>query len=664
MTTRMQTIRPASAQRYVSPMARGSPDGADVLWTDFVPDELKKTVTSFTDREASVAAALADRVDAMWAEVDAIAARNRERRALLREGGAFDHGLSAMADLPFWDTKERIALRFALPLADLNVEGGEEPAPDPAAEAADDPAAGGAAKPSAARALRMTSEQLLDPAYHQKSLRRYFTPILQRRGELPKTMSLLLDAVQQIQSGELATLEDDLQNDATARVPLYAPFRTIATFIQQHLTGPSSLAAVEAGVVQQHRALDQRERADAEHVADDAALVEAGQLNEEEQTRAAQHMWVRLFESAAAREHRYADDARQYKGMMSTGLSAVAALREALDRCAADSAASLQSLMRTSATCSDTTESTAERAAAIAREAELMFHRNAQQLQEAIRGKLYRLEKSEAQQERLARRVREAVKELYAEQVRYAEVAQEAMLAKIALRQLECSYSQLRDTVRVRQAAALSTDQRATDVQSLVRDADACRRSLLLACAQHVERVERDQHFQRCHVVDYIANNVQMWERKVRDIEFLYDERYCALVKKTAMSWQLEYLAVGEREKAVDNLTDVREELQKVVACWQEVCRMRDALDLDPQTLGSEGKTANELRRQMRLLDDNRAVQRRVVTWKAFKKAPATPVRGGGRGAVARLAEQRRFSATAEPRMQLHKPLPAILPVE
>ncbi|CCW71306.1 unnamed protein product [Phytomonas sp. Hart1] len=258
------------------------------------------------------------------------------------------------------------------------------------------------------------------------------------------------------------------------------------------------------------------------------------------------------------------------------------------------------------------------------------FDKNLAVLEESIRAKSFSLSKSEAAQEKMARRVREAIKELYVEQSKYSRLSQELLQDQLSLAQLRTSHKQLWEAVTTRHEMVPDPKQTRKEFQEILDTAEAVQEDLLSICRQEIGRQQSDAFYSRCRVVRYAVDNVQSWARCVGDMAHIYDARCRALEDKSKVgSWQSHYLLATEKDWAVGNLLEVRPEMVEVQKSRLEVQEMANAVDIDmpngtlPISRSSRhidtASGVDQSRKIMEILDGPPRVNKLVTTLRKYK---------------------------------------------
>eukprot|EP00796_Vickermania_ingenoplastis_P010745 gene10745-7473_t len=664
------------------------------LWDSFTPITYKDELVEFVSVEHGRTRALAQELQAMWEQVEALMERNAVRQAALKD----DHKkqLEALQRTVFWtaeDVLQRYKLDLTLPTQLLRVKGGGADKPCAAqgednsassssnaslfqqmtpeahiqlhfdmneanrsCESSTGTSAGGSAaelpisrnsskvgealsstqpglgKPEAirqttarkAKAYTKSKEELLDPTQRPHCLRRLFAPLLQRRDQLPKNLTVMFAEIQKCQTEVLPKLEESLANCSMFQIPLHVPFQMIAQYITRYLTSEMPTLPLEEQQKNKDMAAMRKQVAELKDFILEEGRSEAAldRLPVRERHDLAQTMWQKLLAELRTHRELHHKYLQHYEAMTDCSSTALTKLKAALDDCDRCSAQALEQLVNDAKESISVIQNMAEKIKDVVREVESAFGRDRTILEASLASKEYKMEKSAALQERLARRVREAVKEYFAEQMNYEELSQEVYQERLALAQVTTSYDQVKHAVKTCYEEAIASDARAVKIQKMLKKSERVRAHMVTACRQHVGRLETDDLYRRHRIADNCAANMLEWSRCLGDIVAVYQDRFEGISSKGKVSWQMDYLVAGERAWAVDNFTEGREELIKLDQRMDEIKRLYRELDdeLPPLVPGYSSET-EAVRTSMRNIDGPLNVQRQLPHLN--EKAPA-----------------------------------------
>ncbi|CAD2221189.1 hypothetical protein ADEAN_000872000 [Angomonas deanei] len=607
------------------------------LWEQYTPQELKTVYEAVKTEETERANQLVERVDSLWGEVEALLQLNQKRRALRADGGVVQQMIGQIKDLSFWNEGD-IARRF-----EIDVEKTENSS-DQHITFNFSTTTTGAQQGSSkvAKAMHLTDEELLDPSLRPQCLRRNFTPLLQNKATLPKVLTLFLEELKEVYTKELPALEEKMEKNILFHVPMHRPFAALSVYINKYLTEVQDTATIEETSVQAFRAFRQSYEAFQKRVEGWSEQAE-GEITEEEQLAIVGEMWYELFHNVDQCKEFQSSTWDQYQAMQSAARSSAQRCQDGLRECEESVIKTLETLTADAARCAGMITSVGEKTLMAVQEAERVYQGDLERLCTSIESKMHKLEKSEKHQEKLARRLRETMKELYLEQTQYAQVTEELLQEKVTLAQLEACYTQLRGSLDTRYQAALDAEGGARELKELIQTGERCCTAIVESCRRHLERVVHDDHYRGCRVVGHLEKGAQQWGDCVCDIGALYKERYTTASQKQSLSWQLEYLIASELDHCLENMEDVYGNLREVDAEVGRVKELQQELDLDPQAPSSESRERlNHIRSLMIRLDSNRQTQRHIASWSAYRQNRALPImQGSGRVAVKQLTERK-----------------------
>lgn len=505
---------------------------------------------------------------------------------------------------------------------------------------------------------------LLDPCARAHFLRRIFAPLQRMRDSLPKWTALLLHDVRNVQKAALPSLEKRVQDLVLFKVPLHRPFLdarvALQSCVQQRRVAPDA----EVAQVPAYRQLEQHGnlwvnfvQAHESAAAAVAAAVEAERLtrvggpvpttdfSEDEVTDLAQRwataeaLWTLLLEELDTCKCFFAD-AIQCSNTVHEGVTAeMESLQQSVQSHHSHCDATVAALKSDAEACAELLSRNGQRIVTAVEEMEKTFISERDRLQQSIAQGEALLTRLEGQQEKSARRVREALKAFFTEQLQYEEASQALMQDHLSLTHLEASHGELRQAVQLRYDAALDSKKNATALLQLLADGNTAVRKLFDACEAHCRRIETENHFMQCRLVDQCTLALQQRCRCVHAMAALYEQRYADLEARSGDSWQRQFLLSGERDWAVANLSDVRAELVQLEQDWRKVSALREELELEPAQLNTHVLTPEwqRLLSTLRNLDAPPSLQRRLPTLRAHAAELVRPAAGCGQQAVRHL---------------------------
>ncbi|KPA73696.1 hypothetical protein ABB37_09622 [Leptomonas pyrrhocoris] len=503
-----------------------------------------------------------------------------------------------------------------------------------------------------AKAWTTDTKDLLDPCARPHPLRRIFAPLQRERDTFPKWTTLLLRDVREVQQTKLPDLEARLRSSVLFKVPLHRPFLEARAVLQACATQHRAAPAVEAGQVAAYRQVEQfarrltaflheqRPTAVTPDGRDAAKNVEEDLITDTgERWATAETLWTMLLTELDACKRFLADAVPRCTTLHDTVMAEKAVAQRTLEERRAACEATLTRMKAEARTCSELLTRNGRRTLAAVAEMEEKFAPDQARLQAAIARRQAELTQLAALQEKNVRRVREALKACFVDQMKYEEAAQALLQDQVSLAQLETSHQQLRRAVQVRHEGVVECEKHAVLLAQLLEDADTVAHSLFSVSEAHQRRMADEDYFVQCRLVDQCTLTLQQRCRCLHAMAALYDQRYATLEQRAGGSWQLQFLLAGERDWAVANLADVRAEFALLERDWETVRDMRAAMDMEPAALDVLVHTAEwaTLRATLLRLDAPPPLQRQLPTLRAHAEAVAHPAAGCGSQAVRRL---------------------------
>lgn len=514
----------------------------------------------------------------------------------------------------------------------------------------------GASAPQRAKAWTTTTKDLLDPCARPHPLRRLFSPLLQQqqRETLPKWTTLLLNEVRDLQRTQLPDLEARLQSSVLFKVPLHRPFLEARAALQACVTQRRTAPEVESGQVTAYRQVEQlgkrllsflKERQQQqEHEEEYSGKKKASEeedpvMDMEERWATAETLWTMLLTELDACKRFIADAMPRCTTLHDIVHAENEGVTAALQRHRAACDSTLARMKAEAQTCAALLTRNGQRTLTAVAEMGEKYTPDETRLRSAIARRRTELTQLEVQQEKNVRRVREALKACFMDQMKYEEAAQALLQDQLTLAQLETSHQQLRQAVQVRHDGAVECEKHAAQLTQLLADGDTVAHAFFAACEAHTRRMADEDYFIQCRLVDQCTLALQQRCRCLHAMTALYDQRYATLERRASRSWQLQFLLSGEQDWAVANLADVRAEFALLEQDWETLRAMRQAMKLEAVELDLlvRGPAWAEMRGTLLQLDAPPALQRRLPTLRAHAEALAHPAAGCGPQAVRRL---------------------------
>ncbi|CAJ1985626.1 protein of unknown function - conserved [Leishmania donovani] len=531
-----------------------------------------------------------------------------------------------------------------------------------------------AADPLMSKPQAKAKDNLFNPCACAHFLRRIFAPLQKMRDSLPKWTTLLLQDVHDVQKAALPSLEKRVQDSVLFKVPLHRPFlnarAALQSCVQQRRVAPDA----EVAQVPVYRQLEQHGKlwidfvqahesaaaavaaaAETERLTRVEGLVSTADSSEDEIADLAQRwataeaLWTLLLDELDTCKCFFADAIHRRSAVHDGVTAEMESLQQSVHSHRRHCDATVAALKSDAEACAELLSRNRQRIVTAVEEMEKTFISERDRLQQSIAQGKALLTRLEGQQEKSARRVREALKVFFTEQLQYEEASQALLQDHLSLTHLEASYGELRQAVQLGYEGALDSRKNASALLQLLADGDTAVRQLFDACEAHCRRIETENHFIQCRLVDQCTLALQQRCRCVHAMAALYEQRYAALEARSGDSWQRQFLLSGERDWAVANLSDVRAELVQLEQDWRQVCALREELELEPAQLNAHVLTPEwqRLLSTLRNLDAPPSLQRRLPTLRAHAAEMVRPAAGCGQQAVRHLLRDAAAAAQA-----------------
>ncbi|KEG11693.1 hypothetical protein DQ04_02361050 [Trypanosoma grayi] len=575
---------------------------AAVLRSAFMPAEATTLLKCSTEEESCTADELAGILEASWKRVEEVMERNKVRRRRIEE--ELPQALAQVDAYTFW-TPDSVSTRYDLPASKLCGSLVSEVTEDDDTAAA---AATAAPGKHHAKAWGRTDRDLLNPARCPNCLRRLFAPILQRRDELPKSLTLLFNALQRVQSGTFPQIEAVIEK-GFFELPLYRPFRCISSFITRYLAEDlkgEKRGQAFAGVYK----LVSGKLKDAQEKLRQFGHNRAVSASPSPREGAAELLYGTLLTELRERKSLHDGCTCDLQDLTDVATEQLTGMERGLQECDSESRRLLSEIKQDAEEYVAGLEATTERRKAVMEEVNAAYQRDHDRLFASLQAKQYRAKKSEELQEKLARRVREATKEWYVEQLKYDGLAQEIITESVTLQQLDHSYKQLKGVLD-EWATSIDSEEKAQWVTDVLQQSEEVRAHLITQCQQHIGRLKTEEHYRRCRLAGYATENALSWSRCLQDLAAIYESHYDTLAEKCNTSMQLRYLLSYEKDHVVRDLHQLQCEIMQLDAKWGELTPVLEELDMPvPALTQCESDAAcQEFRRILCGLDSSRLIR-------------------------------------------------------
>ncbi|CAG9567104.1 conserved hypothetical protein [Leishmania major strain Friedlin] len=531
-----------------------------------------------------------------------------------------------------------------------------------------------AADPLMSKPQAKAHDNLLNPCARAHFLRHIFAPLQRMRDSLPKWTTLLLQDVHDVQKAALPSLEKRVQDSVLFKVPLHRPFLdarvALQSCVQQRRVAPDA----EVAQVPAYRQLEQHGKlwidfvqahesaaaavaaaAETERLIRVGGPVPTADSSEDEIADVAQRwataeaLWTLLLDELDTCKCFFADAIHRRNAVHEGVTVEMESLQQSVHRHRHNCDATVAALKSDAEACAELLSRNRQRMVTAVEEMEKTFISERDRLQQSITQGEALLTRLAGQQEKCVRRVREALKAFFTEQLQYEEAAQALLQDHLSLTHLEASHGELRQALQLGYKGALDSRENAAALLQLLTDGDTAVRQLFDACEAHCRRIETENHFIQCRLVDQCTLALQQRCRCVHAMAALYEQRYATLEARSGDSWQRQFLLSGERDWAVANLSDVRAELVQLEQDWRKVCALREELELEPAQLNAHVLTPEwqRLLSTLRNLDAPPSLQRRLPTLRAHAAEKVRPAAGCGQQAVRHLLRDAAAAAQA-----------------
>ncbi|ORC91211.1 uncharacterized protein TM35_000062160 [Trypanosoma theileri] len=455
-----------------------------------------------------------------------------------------------------------------------------------------------------AKAWTMTNRDLLDPSKSPHCLRRLFAPILRQREQLPKSLTLLLNAVQRLQTERFPEIEAIIEK-GFFDMPVHRSFRSISSFVSRYLTEAAKGETEE-------REFSKEYKAEAKKLTDayeKLRQLEAKKTTSSSRDSAAEVVYSTLLTELRERKELHERCNEEMKSITEAASAELKELDRVLQECDNDSRKTLSDLEENAKKYMSGLNEACEHIKASKEEIHHIYQREHKLLQDSIDSKLYRAKKSEEQQEKIARRIRELAKEWYSEQVKYENLVQEIIEERVSLRQLDLSHNQLVTELEARVSSA--GFEMLDWVSDALRQSEECRARLITECRQHIGRLKTEDHYRRCRVAGYMSENALYWSRCLQDLAVLCESHYDLLSEKCNASLQMRYLLAYEKDQVVKDLQYIQQEIRNLDTKWAALVPLLEELEMPVPPLAQYEQDPNclELRRLLCELDSHRLIR-------------------------------------------------------
>nr|CCD16200.1 unnamed protein product [Trypanosoma congolense IL3000] len=576
-----------------------------LLSVSYTPEGLDTLMKSRSAVEQEQIQELEELLDASWRRVEEIIERNKDRRRILEEG--IPQAIDAIKNTTFW-TDEDVERWFNIKVSpyyavhgrgtigdgsvacssvkdcdvlsgvtssheepSLELRGGCSPIDEsPARDGCD----GTSVLPGMhhAKAWKMTDRELLDQSKVPYCLRRLFAHLLRRRDEFPKSATLLFNAIQKIQAERLPLLEEVMQT-VPFSLPLQRPLGCISSFVEKFFIKEPNVRDLDLAFSSLFKQSDKVLRDAYEKLHELRCTADA---NTERVDHAAV-IYETLLNELRQRKSLHDEYSESMSSISTRAAVELGEMELALKECDNASKRALDTIEEQTKTYVDELRGATAHRSAVIEEINTFYEQDRARLHSSLQRKKHRARKSEEIQEKCARRIREAIKELYLEQIKYGELTQEIIAESSLLEQLDNSYTQLSNAMQ-RSISVIEGGNVPLLVNSL-RQSEETRVNLIEQCHRHINRLRKDEHFRQCRLTAYAKDNALCWYRCLSHLASIYGSHFDVLDEKCNISMQMRYLLSYERDCVSDDLNQVRKEMLFLDAKWKDISNFLEELD-------------------------------------------------------------------------------------
>lgn len=534
--------------------------------TLLLPSEVRELLARARSDEQA-ATAEAKRLFASSSDnVDAVIANNKartERLQRLQEAGVCFDGEQ------FWTADSlRTAFGLASVIEETNTELQNDDELDETVKRA---------RATEAKAAQMSKN--LPAGQVHAPIRRCFAPILRERDNTPKSCTLLLKGIEDVQHG-VQPIEEAMAN-SRYKLPVHAPFQRIARYIQRCLipqpTGEPLEEWYHAEVAPVHEQLKARYAAlDREMNAKTIYETLAAEAQEREKIH---DVAMRLIGEVCGVEERMRDAFdSEHRATANECATALDFVQRQAERVTASSRAVVSELHAL------------EKRGATAHEEELKRLRATQKDDE------YRMSKCLQNQEKIARRIRECYKELEREQGLYEKTLDRHMTTQVNVARADAAYRQFTAACEERHTMLEEAHKVCVAVTAIIDDVSQQVTAALDHCRLHVSRMLNEEGYRKMRVAKFPMANAMEWYRSVGDMMRIRMHRHGEIKSRMSGSWQLEFLLSQEERAHAEAVADFEQQISRIQSTWAKLTQQLVALEVPVPVLSQYDKEERVVR--------------------------------------------------------------------
>lgn len=556
----------------------------DLALRDHIPQPVADIKAKIAALETRFTEETKEELDAAWQKVEEIISRNTSRRSFT--GDELAKVAAEFLNIEFWND-EKLKVKFELSsVVDL-------------LQHADDLVSKSATSSAHMKLKRRSSKsdsKYLDPQSQQNPLRRIFAPILRKREELPKEMTILLNTLNDTQK-RLGPIEKELEQ-CMFSLPVHIPFQILARHISQTLVPQRSGAELEKLFTANYgpllKGLEDGYK-NATHAVETGAAIlkQAGSsqnalpfvaitnniragLTQESISllnQLSSSLWSTLAREAKEREAIH-DKCMDFLHQAIVAEKNLGDLLMPAQKSTEEECAELfDAIRKESASMTVTTTDIVQKIKAVMEQGKSAFDNDIAALNKATASVNFLVDQSQQSQEKILRKVREHLKELHKEQVKHEKLIAEQADLVIQKKMAETCYGQFLQACVDRAEMLEEAESTCNNLEQLLAKVENVAKSALMACSQHVTRTLSEESFRKVRAAQQAAENATQWHRCIGDITALRQAQLGGIVDRMGDSWQLNYLLNHEKMAALESLADCRRAREKVDKAWDEITK-------------------------------------------------------------------------------------------
>lgn len=394
-------------------------------------------------------------------------------------------------------------------------------------------------------------------------LRRCLAPVLRRRAEVGPEFTLLLNGIADTQR-RLQGIETSMQ-ESKFQLPLQAPFRHLAQYVLNTILPKGAATALEAQCVAELAPLMEQAQRDADAVNGETdAKVVYERLFEEAKQREV------IFEKGLVFLNAAHDHEASLRHSLSKGQHAV------LEKCRA----SVEYVQKKAAEVTQSSKSVITQLEAVRGTGNAAFDTPVQACDQRIKELEFKLAKSEANEEKILRRIREQYKELKKEQSDHESMIVELAKTTIERQRLSESRRQFLKSCDDRRHVLSDAYDACVFVSDVISRVTSEVEHVVDQCRLHVSRCLTDENFRKARMAKLPIDNAKQWYRAAGDMLHMRQFRANDLQTRMHDSWQLAFLLSSEHKVVSDSVLEMRAYQKSLFHRWQGMAKLLERVDI------------------------------------------------------------------------------------